>query len=64
MKFAVIENELGDIAIDNQILALASEEQIVSVSNGCICCNIRGDLVASLQNMKEEITFTEAVLSR
>jgi Putative GTPases (G3E family) len=48
-KIAVIENEFGEENIDNDILVTQSEEQIVQMSNGCICCTIREDLRASLQ---------------
>lgn len=43
-KIAVIENEFGEENIDNDILVADGEEQIIQLSNGCICCSIRGDL--------------------
>lgn len=43
MKIAVIENEFGEENIDNEILVQDSNEQIIQMSNGCICCTIRGD---------------------
>ncbi len=43
-KIAVIENEFGEENIDNDILVADREEQIVQMSNGCICCTIREDL--------------------
>ena len=43
-KIAVIENEFGEENIDNEILLTESGEQIVQLSNGCICCTIRDDL--------------------
>ena len=48
-KIAVIENEFGEENIDNDILVTQSEEQIVQMSNGCICCTIREDLRETLQ---------------
>jgi len=48
-KIAVIENEFGEENIDNDILVTESKEQIVQMSNGCICCTIREDLRATLQ---------------
>ena len=48
-KIAVIENEFGEENIDNDILVTDSEEQIVQMSNGCICCTIREDLRETLQ---------------
>jgi G3E family GTPase len=48
-KIAVIENEFGEENIDNEILVSETQEQIVQMSNGCICCTIREDLRATLQ---------------
>lgn len=48
-KIAVIENEFGEENIDSDILVTESKEQIVQMSNGCICCTIREDLRETLQ---------------
>src|SRR3954466_295372 len=48
-KIAVIENEFGEENIDSDILVTESKEQIIQMSNGCICCTIREDLHATLQ---------------
>ena len=48
-KIAVIENEFGEENIDTQILVTESKEQIIQMSNGCICCTIREDLRETLQ---------------
>ncbi|MDT8989812.1 GTP-binding protein [Curvibacter sp. APW13] len=48
-KIAVIENEFGEENIDNDILVSDTNEQIIQMSNGCICCTIRDDLRATLQ---------------
>ena len=48
-KIAVIENEFGAENIDSDILVSDTQEQIVQMSNGCICCTIREDLRATLQ---------------
>ena len=48
-KIAVIENEFGAENIDSEILVSDTQEQIVQMSNGCICCTIREDLRATLQ---------------
>ena len=48
-KIAVIENEFGEENIDADILKTQSKEQIVQMSNGCICCTIREDLRETLQ---------------
>ena len=48
-KIAVIENEFGEENIDNDILVNDTEEQIIQMSNGCVCCTIREDLRTTLQ---------------
>ena len=48
-KIAVIENEFGEENIDGDILVTETKEQIVQMSNGCICCTIREDLRSTLQ---------------
>jgi G3E family GTPase len=53
-KIAVIENEFGEENIDNDILIQDSKEQIVQMSNGCVCCTIRGDLVEALNQLWEQ----------
>ena len=52
-KIAVIENEFGEVGVDSEIIE-KSEEQIVEMNNGCICCTVRGDLVRILGTLKEK----------
>jgi len=57
-KIAVIENEFGEISIDDALLKqdkMALAERIVVMDNGCMCCTIRGDLVKGLMGIVEEI---------
>src|ERR1051325_7811299 len=46
-RIAVIENEFGEIGIDNE-LVVRSDEEIFEMNNGCICCTVRGDLIRIL----------------
>ena len=62
MKFAVIENELGDVGIDENIIVESSEESIIEVMNGCICCTVRGDLTDVLDRMYDRIKDFDGVL--
>ena len=62
MKFAVIENEFGDIGIDENIIVESSEESIIEVMNGCICCTVRGDLTELLDDMYGKIKDFDGVL--
>ena len=48
-KIAVIENEFGEENIDNDILVSDTQENIIQMSNGCVCCTIREDLRETLQ---------------
>ena len=54
MKIAVIENEFGEENIDNEILVQDSNEQIVEMSNGCVCCTVRGDLIVALGQLAQK----------
>ena len=54
-KIAVIENEYGEVAIDDALLAkhsrFTSDEEIFEVLNGCVCCTVRSDLVAIIEKL-------------
>jgi len=52
-RIAVIENEFGEVGVDNDIIE-KSDEQIVEMNNGCICCTVRGDLIRILGDLKEK----------
>src|SRR5207245_11582198 len=49
-RVAVIENEFGEIGVD-QDLVITTEEEIFEMNNGCICCTVRGDLIRILGNL-------------
>ncbi len=49
-RIAVIENEFGEVGIDDA-LVLESDEEIFEMNNGCICCTVRGDLVRILAKL-------------
>ena len=49
-RIAVIENEYGEVGID-QALVINADEEIFEMSNGCICCTVRGDLIRVLGNL-------------
>ncbi len=52
-KIAVIENEFGEVGVDSEIIE-KSDEQIVEMNNGCICCTVRGDLIKILGSLKDK----------
>ncbi len=51
-RIAVIENEFGPESIDNDLLVTDQEEEIVELSNGCVCCTVRGDLMRTLNDLR------------
>jgi G3E family GTPase len=56
-RIAVIENEFGEIGIDND-LVINADEEIFEMNNGCLCCTVRGDLIRILgQLMKRRDKF-------
>ena len=66
-KIAVIENEFGEENIDSDILVSETKEQIIQMSNGCICCTIREDLRGALRDLAEkkrkgELNFDRVVI--
>ncbi len=66
-KIAVVENEFGEENIDNDILVSDTDENIIQMSNGCICCTIRDDLRATLADLaarrrKGELEFERVVI--
>lgn len=53
-RIAVIENEFGEVGIDDSLVkggSMVGEENIVEMNNGCICCTVRGDLIAGLKKL-------------
>jgi G3E family GTPase len=52
-RIAVIENEFGETGVDSEIIE-KTDEQIVEMNNGCICCTVRGDLIRILGTLKEK----------
>ena len=53
-RIAIIENEFGEVGIDDSLIEagpLAMEENVIEMNNGCICCTVRGDLIAGLKKI-------------
>ncbi|MBM4412184.1 MAG: GTP-binding protein [Chloroflexi bacterium] len=61
MRIAVIENEFGEIGIDND-LVINAEEEIFEMNNGCICCTVRGDLIRILGTLMKRKDRFDAIL--
>merc|ERR1711908_124040 len=58
-KLAVIENEFGDVGIDDGLLKantkMQAEEEIIEMMNGCICCTVRQDLIVVLNKLAKHV---------
>ena len=52
-KLAIIENEFGEVGIDDALIAkntrMQAEEEVIEMMNGCLCCTVRQDLVVVLK---------------
>lgn len=51
---AVIINEFGDVAIDH-LLVEQSSDGVIQLSDGCLCCTVRGDLVDTLADLVDRV---------
>eukprot|EP00937_MAST-01D_sp_MAST-1D-sp2_P000582 g582.t1 len=58
-KIAIIENEFGEVGIDDALLRkntkLQAEEEIIEMMNGCICCTVRQDLIVVLKKLADRV---------
>lgn len=63
-RICVIENEYGEINIDEKLVGenVASKEDLIQMDNGCACCSIRGDLVRTLGSLVEKRKLFDCVL--
>src|SRR5580704_6307361 len=49
-RTAVIINEFGEIGLDHELIE-ASEDSVIALTTGCLCCKVRTDLVETLQDL-------------
>ena len=61
VRYAVIVNEFGEIGIDGD-LVVGSDEELIELSNGCVCCTVRGDLVRTVRTLLARTQRPEAIL--
>ena len=66
-RIAVIENEFGPESIDNELLVQEQDEEIIELSNGCVCCTVRGDLMRTLNDLRTrrqagELNFERVII--
>jgi G3E family GTPase len=53
-KIAVLENEFGEVSIDDGLVAesMDAPEDLITMDNGCVCCSVRGDLIRTLGQLE------------
>lgn len=61
-KIAVIVNEFGEISIDGQLVVQEDQAELVEFNNGCLCCTVRGDLIDTLQSLRERAGDLDGIL--
>jgi len=67
LRFAIIENEFGEVGIDEKIIGTDQvkekiDEEIIEVMNGCICCTVRGDLVETLKKLATKVAKFDGII--
>lgn len=60
-RYAVIVNEFGDLGIDGDLI-VNTEEAIIELTNGCLCCSVRGDLIAGLGSLRPRLDQIDGVI--
>jgi G3E family GTPase len=63
-KIAVIENEFGEVGVDEGLVQkkFTSDEEIFEMNNGCVCCTVRGDLINILTKLSKRKTKLDAII--
>merc|ERR1712054_203837 len=66
LRFAIIENEFGEVGIDEKIINTnikeKIDEELIEVMNGCICCTVRADLVETLKKLATKVAKFDGVI--
>ena len=55
LRIAVIENEFGEVGIDNDLI-VGADEEVFEMNNGCVCCTVRGDLIRVVSGLMKRQT--------
>ena len=61
IKTAVLVNEFGEIGIDNELI-IKTEEEMIELTNGCICCSINGDLIEAIEKLIKNNNFLDYII--
>lgn len=63
-KICVLENEFGEVSIDDGLVAesLDAPEDLITMDNGCVCCSVRGDLIRTLGQLSSQRKKFDAII--
>lgn len=63
-KIAVLENEFGEVSIDDGLVAesMDAPEDLITMDNGCVCCSVRGDLIRTLGQLTAQRKKFDSIL--
>jgi len=61
-RIAVVVNDMGEVNVDAELLEQESEDGVIDLSNGCICCRLQDDLVTEVTRLAEERSFDYLVV--
>ncbi|HBW7249630.1 TPA: GTP-binding protein [Klebsiella pneumoniae] len=61
-KIAVIVNEFGEMSIDAKLLVKHSDEQLIEFNNGCLCCTVRGDLIDTINQLRQRTNDIDYII--
>lgn len=63
-KLAIVENEFGEVSIDSALLKHSQTMELIELSNGCICCSVRGELTEALHELLDKIERGDVTIDR
>lgn len=61
-KLALLKNEFGDLAVDSQLASSSSISGVRELLNGCICCNLVGDIGPALEQLEKSVPGLDRVV--
>jgi G3E family GTPase len=62
LRIAVIENEFGEVGVDDALVNMQTEEEVFEMNNGCICCTVRGDLLRIFEKLSRRRKFDHILI--
>jgi G3E family GTPase len=61
-RIAVVVNDMGEVNVDAELLDRETDDGVIDLSNGCICCRLQDDLVTELTRLADERSFDYLVV--